>query len=89
MMLYSVYDKMREEFNLPFGAINDDIAMRDFGFACLKNPFYSDLSLFIVGDFNEKDGYIIRDGSAKFVCNGASAVALFKKNYSVEVDKNV
>lgn len=100
MRMYSVFDKMRVEYNLPFGALNDDIAIRDFGFACLKNPFYSDLELFYVGDFNVETGFLIcplastggdvkKHLSAQFLCNGASAVALFKKNYSDEVEKNV
>ena len=101
MRLYSVFDKMRNEYNLPFGALNDDIASRDFGFACLKNPFYSDLELYYVGDFNVETGFLTcplkssgefkKVQSAQFICNGASAVAFFKQNYFdfSEVDKNV
>lgn len=90
MRMYSVYDKLRGEYNLPFGSLNDDIAIRDFGFACQKNPFYSDLSLFYVGDFDLNNGrFIGQCDEAKFICNGASAVPFFKKHYSDEVEKNV
>ena len=67
--LFSVFDRVAKEFNIPFPAKSLDIAKRMFQNALETNPFKNDMCLYHVGQFNTETGDIIKNNGAEFVCN--------------------
>lgn len=66
MNMYALYDKATELFSYPFCAPTDAMALRQLGFL-LQDPrstagkFPREISLWIVGSYDEKTGHIETD----------------------------
>lgn len=68
MKLYSVYDETAKEFAQPFVAVNDDVAIRNFRYSCsrLSEFIVADLVLWLIGEFNEVDGSLVKGSKPIF-----------------------
>lgn len=55
MKMYSVFDKVSKNFNAPFVAENDAVALRSFYHGVKDSPFCDDLELYCVGSFDPAD----------------------------------
>lgn len=56
--LFSVYDNVAEVFNNPFTEINNATATRSFVNSFSDNPNKNDISLYLVGEYNDSNGDI-------------------------------
>lgn len=60
MNLYSIYDKRAESYSIPFGAVNDAVAKRNFRYTVkpLDSSIIQDLELHRICKFDQEDGSI-------------------------------
>lgn len=70
-LLYVIYDKVAEQYGLPFASLNDATATRQFqhqvGLNQLAEP--TDFELFQCAVFNTDNGQLT-DCSLRFICKG-------------------
>ena len=70
MKLYVLKDCVSGQCSVPFGAQNNQEAMRHFDLFCKKSEFSgADFQLFYVAEFDEKSG-VLTDVCFDFVKNG-------------------
>lgn len=55
MKIYSVYDKVMQEFAPFFVAKNDDVAVRNFVTGAKRIPNINDLQMYCIGKWNAED----------------------------------
>lgn len=74
--VYSIYDKIADEYSLPFFNVKEQLAVRDFsavvnmdGSKIKDNP--DDFELFLVGSFDTESA-CFDDLENSFVCNATS-----------------
>lgn len=67
--VYCIYDKVAGVYNPPFVAENDATAQRSFNSALEKSPFRNDMSLYLIGTYNDDTDGSIDSCKPSFVCN--------------------
>ena len=72
--LYCIYDKVANIYNPPFLAENDSTAKRSFNNALANSPFRADMSLYMLGTYNDDTDGSIDSCKPAFVCNYEEAV---------------
>lgn len=50
--MYSIYDKVADDFGPVFEAVNDAVAMRQYNIVCQKVDYPNDYELVHIGSFN-------------------------------------
>ena len=70
MKLYVLKDCVSGQFSAPFGAQNNQEAIRHFDLFCKKSEFSSgDFQLYFIGDFDSLSG-ILSNSTFEFIKNG-------------------
>lgn len=69
--LYSIYDKVAEQYGVPFASLNDATATRSFQFQVSQNQMAepTDFELYQVAQFNTDNGQLT-NCSVRFICKG-------------------
>lgn len=57
-MLYTMYDRVAEEYGPPWAARNDAVAVRQFMSGMKDNPFPDDFWLYCIGSYDSNTGVI-------------------------------
>ena len=60
MNLYSIFDKTAESYSIPFGAVNDSVAKRNFRYTVksLDRSIVQDLELCLIASFDLDSGHL-------------------------------
>ena len=69
MNLYSIFDKTARSYSIPFGAVNDFVAKRNFRYTVkvLDRSIIQDLELQLICSFDLEDGSITEFRSSKLI----------------------
>lgn len=73
-LLYAVQDSVAQVFNTPYGAANDEHAMRIFGGAVTNNQSHinknpEDFRLYKVGEFDDSKGILTAYATPIHICD--------------------
>lgn len=82
--IYTVKDKVADEFGPIFNAANDAVASRNFKQLLGSTPYPEDFELYEVGSFSNETGWIEADAGPTFVADYSS----FKDPTVFEVPEN-
>lgn len=91
--IYSIYDSKSHQFQFPFFQKNDEVAIRQFALAMKKVPFYEDLDLYCLGEFDDdiKETDMPNNTQSlnafkvsRFVTSGSSVTGYFDKEVKNE-----
>lgn len=86
MKMYSIYDITAQSYSIPFGAVNNSVAKRNFRYTVksLDRSIIQDLELRLIADFDSEigelrserngiDGYPVVDTGLQFIADMDSA----------------
>lgn len=77
--IYAVKDRLAQDFNYPFYAVSDLVALRT-SIQALPSQFDLDsFELYCLGEFSHDTGYVIGFDQPSFICKLSDAEALFNK----------
>jgi hypothetical protein len=57
-MMYTMYDRVAEEYGPPWTARNDAVAVRQFMSGMKENPFTDDFWLYCIGSYDSNSGQL-------------------------------
>lgn len=77
--VYSIFDDKAQVFNVPFFAVNDNVAVRIFAYVCndsnqLISRYPNDFHLYCLGEFDGDKGVIVNGDMPVFLANAISLV---------------
>lgn len=90
--MYTVFDRVSEQYLPPAVYDNDAVAIRSFGLSCcdltIPDAYFDDISLVYIGDFDELSGAVHPAAIPHVVTYGNSSVVREMRNRYKEMMNN-
>lgn len=81
MKIYTMYDRVVGQYGNPFFAINEADCIRRLGYSQKDNPFFADLDLYYIGDYDIDTGAIVPVEKPVFVSPMQAVIDSAMRNY--------